>query len=107
MGKLHDLSQKDPTALLTVAGQMSQTVAATATNSSEPDSQTLKALASQLSKVAQTGDLSALKHPRHHRTTTQIQKGGTGALLNSLLAMVDHVLGPQATPAWPSISDLP
>ena len=106
MAKLHTLSQKDPSALRQVAGEMSQSLAVEAQKATGEVANSLKALGSQLSQVAQTGDLTALKPPRHHRTAAPIEKGGTGALLNNLLAMVDHVLGPQATSAWPSFSDL-
>jgi hypothetical protein len=85
---------------------MSQSVATEAQRATGEVADSLKALGSQLAQVAETGDLSALKHPKHHRTATAVEKGGTGALLNNLLAMVDHVLGPQATTAWPSLSDL-
>jgi hypothetical protein len=106
MAKLHDLSQKDPSALRQVAATMSQAVATEAQKASGEDASQLKALGSQLSQVAQSGDLSALKHAKHHRIAACVLKGGTGQLLNNLLSMVDHVLGPEATSAWPSFSDL-
>ncbi|MGA2449057.1 MAG: hypothetical protein ABTD50_10305 [Polyangiaceae bacterium] len=106
MAKLHTLSQRDPNALRQVTGAMSQSVAVEAQKATGEVANSLKALGSQLAQVAQTGDLSVMKHARHHRTATPVEKGGTGALLNNLLAMVDHVLGPQATSAWPTFSDL-
>jgi hypothetical protein len=106
VAKMYDLSLKDPNALRQVAGTMSQAVATAAQNASGSDATALKTLGSNLAQVAKTGDLSVMKHPRHHHAAAGVLKGGTGTLLNSLLSMVDHVLGPDATSPWPSFSDL-
>jgi hypothetical protein len=97
LSKLQQLRQTDPVALGPLAGQMADTVNTAAGTASGDDKPLFTKLGEDLGQVAKTGDLGALKPPKHHHhhvTGTKLP-----SLLESLLEQIDHVLGPGATSA--------
>jgi hypothetical protein len=99
LSKLQRLQQSNPDVFKRVAGAMGDTVRSEAQRASGGDAQALDHLSGQLKQAAKTGDLQVFK-PTHHPHHTRSQSSGASTpLLQALLAQVDHVLGPGATPA--------
>lgn len=101
LNKLQRLQQSDPAVFGRVAAQLAATVKTAAAGASGDDREVLTKLGDQLAEASRTGNLSAIKPAKHHHHHAAPGQKGSGlpSLLQSLLDQIDHVLGPQATPA--------
>src|ERR1700690_3676292 len=98
LNKLQRVQQNSPTAFKGLVGHMADTVDTEARKATGADASSLAELGDQLKQVAKTGDLRVFK-PTHHPHPTRAQpRGSAPTLLQTLLAQVDHVLGPGASP---------
>ncbi|MGA7118688.1 MAG: hypothetical protein WBY94_01250 [Polyangiaceae bacterium] len=98
LSKLQQHAQSNPSAFERATNDLASAVDARAQKATGADAKALAELSGQLKQAAKSGDLSVFKPTHHvHRVKTE-SPGSQPTLLQELLAQIDHVLGPGATP---------
>lgn len=99
LSKLQQVHETDPAAFGPLATRLAEAVKTAASSASGDDKPVFTKLADDLGRLAKTGDLGALRPPKHHHHHAPAAHSGSGlpSLLESLLEQIDHVLGPGAT----------
>jgi hypothetical protein len=98
LSKLQQLQQRSPGAFKRVAGDMAATVESQTQKATGGAASSVTKLGDQLKQAAKTGELPVFKPTHHSRHARTQATGSAPSLLQTLLAQVDHVLGPGATP---------
>ncbi len=98
LSKLQHLAQTDPGVFKRAASDLAATVDARAQKAAGPDAKALAQLSGQLKQAAKSGSLSVFKPTHHVHRIRTASPGSQPTLLQELLAQIDHVLGPGATP---------